>query len=111
MAEKRIQYLLGAFSRETDDKQGLINGLKTTMDRIAIEAIYTECKSAFDTAIASNSLNDLLRVYNRKSLPTQISGIFGLKNGEYGKLLVRLMKGEKQQSIISALKEYIPSLP
>lgn len=111
MAEKRIQYLLRAFSKESDNKQGLTNGLKTTLDRIDIEAIYAECQSAFDTAIASNSLNDLLRVYNRKSLPTQISGILKQQNGEYAKLLVRLMKGEKQQSIISALKEYIPSLP
>jgi hypothetical protein len=103
MAEKRIQYLLGAFSKTSNDKLGLSEGMAATWERIDIEVIYTKCKNAFDKAIASNSLDELLRVYNRKSLPSRISGILGLKPPEYKKLLVRLMKGPKRQSIVSAL--------
>ena len=111
MAERRIQYLLGAFSKSSNDKQGLTSGLDVTWGRIDVEVIYSECKSEFDTALASNSLDELLRVYNRKSLPGRISGILGLVNGGYEKLLVKLMKGPKRQAVTTALQRYLPILP
>jgi hypothetical protein len=111
MAEKRIQYLLNAFSKTSNDISGLSEGLKVTLDRIDVTAIYDQCRNDFDTALRSGSLDELLRVYNRKSLANRISGILGLANGEYAKLLVRLMKGPNQQRIVAALKKYIPTLP
>lgn len=111
MAERRIQYLLNAFSKSSNDKPGLTNGLNITLGRIDVDVIYNECKHEFDNAIASNSLDELLRVYNRKSLPARISGILGLANGEYKKLLVRLMKGPKRQAVVAALQIYLPTLP
>jgi hypothetical protein len=110
MAERRIQYLLGAFSKSSNDKAGLSNGLGVTLGRIAVDGIYNECKDEFEKAIASNSLDELLRVYNRKSLPTRISGLLGLANGEYKRLLVRLMKGPKRQAMVTALQKYLPTL-
>jgi len=111
MAERRIQYLLGAFSKSSNDKAGLSSALGVTVGRIDVNVIYNECKVEFDKAIAANSLDELLRVYNRKSLPTRISGLLGLANGEYKKLLVRLMKGPKRQDLVAALQKYLPTLP
>ncbi len=110
MAERRIQYLLGAFSKSSNDKPGLENGLNITQGRIDVDVIYNECKAEFDAAMTSNSLDELLRVYNRKSLTARISGLLGLANGEYKKLLVRLMKGPKRQAVVSALQIYLPTL-
>ncbi|GDY14578.1 hypothetical protein LBMAG53_34560 [Planctomycetota bacterium] len=110
MAERRIQFLLRAFSKSSNDKHGLESGLRVTMGRIDVNVIHDECKKAFDDAIASKNLDMLLRIYNRKKLPERISGILGLANGEYKKLLVRLMKGPKQDEVISALQTYLPSL-
>jgi hypothetical protein len=111
MAERRIQYLLGAFSKSSNDQSGLVDGLNVTLSRIDIGRIYGECKGEFDRAIASNRLDELLRLYNRKSLPARISGILGLANGEYKKLLVRLLKSPKQQAVVDALQGYLPNLP
>lgn len=111
MAEKRIQYLLCGFSKTSHDKSGLLNGMAATVDRIEIDTIYAECRNAFEGAIESNSLDELLRLYNRKSLPNRISEFFGLTRGEYQKLFVRLMKGPKRQSIMSALQRYMPRIP
>jgi len=111
MAEKQIQYLLGAFCKTSNDKLGLSDGLKASLARVDIEEIHAQCKSVFDTAIKAGNLDDLLRVYNRKSLPTQISKFFGLAPGEYQELLLRLMKGPKRQSIVSALAHYMPKIP
>lgn len=109
-AERRIQYLLGSYSKEANSIQGLENGLTTTLSRIDIAAIYNESKSIFDSAINDRCLESLLLNYNRKSLHNRISNIFGLANGEYEKLLVRLMKGEKQDEILGAFEQYLPNL-
>ncbi len=110
MAEKRIEYLLGAFSKTSNDKRGLIEGMEAVCNRIDVEVIYGECKNAFERAMASQSLDELLKVYNRKSLPDRISTLLGLTHGEYPRLLVRLLKGPKRECIISAVRPYMPSI-
>ncbi len=111
MAERRIQHLLGAFSKSSNELSGLVNGLNATLGRIDVDRIYAECKSEFDLAISSNRLDELLRVYNRKSLPARISSQLGLVSGEYNKLLVRLLKSPKKQDLVLALQHYLPILP
>lgn len=111
MAERRIQYMLGAFSKTSNDKQGLLNGLQVTFNRINVETIYSNCRNTFEAAIATDNLDELLRVYNRKSLPKRISQLLGLANGAYGEFLVRLLKGPKRHSIVSALMRYLPKIP
>jgi energy-coupling factor transporter ATP-binding protein EcfA2 len=109
-AVKIIEYKLGAYSKESNDEQGLVDGLTTTLSRIDIPVIYEQTRNSYHTAIDNRDLPELLLIYNRKSLPNRISSIFGLANGEYGKLLVRLLKGSRQNQIISALKEYLPEI-
>ena len=111
MAERRIQFLLGAFSKASHDKDGLTNGLAATLSRIEIEVIYTQCKAAYEAALASNKLDELLRIYNRKTIVDRISRILGLARCEYKKLLIRMLKGPHQEAIVSALGTYLPSLP
>jgi energy-coupling factor transporter ATP-binding protein EcfA2 len=109
-AEKIIEYKLGAFSKESNSELGIQDGLNTTIGRIDIPVTYEETRVAFQTAIDSRDLGQLLLIYNRKSLPNRISGIFGLASGEYGKLLIRLLKGSKQIEIITALKQFLPEI-
>jgi len=108
--EKIIEYQLGAFSKESNTEQGIIDGLETTKNRINIHNTYKTAKDLFQSAIDSRDLKQLLLIYNRKSLLDRISNIFGLKSGEYSKLIVRLLKGNRQDEIILALKEYLPNL-
>lgn len=109
-SEKIIEYKLGAYSKESNSQQGLIDGLNTTLSRIDIGAIYAETRILYQTAIDSRDLKKLLLIYNRKSLPGRISGIFGLANGEYNKLLIRLLKGSRKNEIVNGLKQYLPEL-
>jgi energy-coupling factor transporter ATP-binding protein EcfA2 len=109
-AEKIIEYQLGAFSKESNTEQGLQDGLNTTIGRIDIPATYEAARVAFQTAIDDRNLEQLLLLYNRKSLPNRLSGTFGLANGEYGKLLIRLLKGSRQAELIAALKQFLPEI-
>ncbi|WP_234423188.1 DUF4435 domain-containing protein [Flavobacterium sp. RSP49] len=108
-AEKIIEYKLGAFSKKDHTAEALKLALDETLSRINIDEIYKISGAMFQDAIDSRDYAKILLIYNRKSLPTRISGIFGLAKGEYEKLLVRLMKGDKQEEIVSALKTYLPS--
>ena len=109
-AEKVIEYKLGAFSKESNNEQGLNDALTTTLSRIDIPTIYSETKDKFQNAIDTRDLNQLLLIYNRKSLPNRISSIFGLGNGQFPQLLVRLLKGTQKDQLIIAIKEYLPQL-
>lgn len=109
-SEKIIEYKLGAYSKESNSEQGLVDGLNRTLSRIDVNAIYTATKTLYQTAIDTRDLKQLLLIYNRKSLPSRISGIFGLANGEYNKLLVRLLKGSRKNEIVNGLKLYLPEL-
>lgn len=109
-AGKIVEYKLGAFSKEGHNLQGVKDGLSTTLSNIDIDAVYTETEQLYRDAIAERNLNKLLLIYNRKSLPNRISSIFGLGNGQYGSLLVRLLKGSKKNEIIDALKQYLPTI-
>ncbi|MCJ8330849.1 MAG: DUF4435 domain-containing protein [Lentisphaeria bacterium] len=109
-SEKIVEYKLGAYSKENHNLQGLEDGLKTTLIRIDIPAIYEATESKYRKAIDEKDLQQLLLIYNRKSLLDRISGIFGLENGQYGKLLVRLLKGPKKDELIEALKQILPTI-
>jgi hypothetical protein len=108
--EKIVEYKLGAYSKEGHNQQGVENGLRTTLGRIDIPGIYTATEAVYREAIRQRDLQKLLLIYNRKSLPDRISPIFGLGNGEYGKLLIRLFKGSKKDELTVALKENLPTI-
>lgn len=108
--EKIIEYKLGAYSKEGQDQQGIENGLNTTLGRIDIPTIYSVTESIYRQAIDQRNLQKMLLIYNRKSLPDRISPIFGLGNSQYGKLLIRLLKGSKKTELIAALKENLPTI-
>jgi predicted nucleic acid-binding Zn-ribbon protein len=65
---------------------------------------------SLDDALAGKSLNEMLKVYNRKSLADRISTCFNLKNGEYPELLLRLMKGPDREQYVKALVTLLPAL-
>lgn len=108
-AEKVIEYKLGAFSKKDHTIDSLKSALNETVSRINIDEIYEISRKEFQDAIDSRDYAKILLIYNRKSLPTRISSIFGLAKGEYEKLLVRLMKGDKKEEIVNALKAYLPN--
>lgn len=109
-AEKVVEYKLGAYSKEANSEQGLRGGLNTTLDSIDINEIFTEARDRFQEAINERNIDKLLLLYNRKSLPNRLSPIFGLGSGQYGKLLVRLLKGAQKESLINALRAYLPEI-
>ncbi|WP_448606839.1 DUF4435 domain-containing protein [Paenimyroides ceti] len=109
-AEKIIEYKLGAYSKEANNEQGLSDGLTTTISRIDIPTIYNNTRNKYQNAIDYRNLNDLLLIYNRKSLPNRISAIFGLSSGQFPQLLIRMLKGNRKEELITSIKSFLPQI-
>jgi hypothetical protein len=86
--------------------QGLTVALSTLISNIDTNNLYEESKSVFETVVENNDYLGLLKVYNRKSIPSQISKHLGLSGGGLAELVVRLACGSKTEEITLALKPY-----
>jgi hypothetical protein len=60
----------------------------------------------FESIVENNDYLGLLKIYNRKSMPSQISSHLGLSGGDLAKLVVRLACGNRTKEITQALKPY-----
>lgn len=87
-----------------------INKIKETMithvNGINIEVIYDDIKKKFELAIEEKNYDQILELYNRKSLAKRLSAAVGLLDGELENTVIRLARSESQSEISSALKKY-----
>ena len=90
-------------------EQGLNDGMTSVLNSFDIATIYAESKTLYQQAIDENSLEKALRLYNRKNLHKRISPVFGLANGEYANIVVRLLKGERKAEIVAAIQDFTPT--
>jgi energy-coupling factor transporter ATP-binding protein EcfA2 len=109
-AERRIRYLLGQFSKASNDELGLSQGLEALVASVDISSIVATARKDFADAITSGSLTAMLRIYNRKTICDRISTCFGLVNGGYRELLLRLLNGRDAKIYLSAIQQELPSI-
>ncbi|ATP90523.1 hypothetical protein VI35_09795 [Aeromonas caviae] len=91
------------------NKRGVSNinaALHDLVTSIDVNKIYSDTSKRFTDVLESKDYRQLLAIYNRKSLCSQISTQLGLSNGSLPETIVRLLKGECKDSIKSALKPY-----
>ncbi len=105
-AAAEIKYKLNLFDENAKGLQGLEVALSTLISNIDTNNIYDESKSVFESVVENNDYLGLLKVYNRKSMPNQISKHLGLSGGGLAELVVRLACGSKTEEITLALKPY-----
>jgi hypothetical protein len=77
--------------------------LTTSID---VHGIYAEAEKNIRSAVDNKNYREVLRLYNRKSLATQIGGILGFKNSELPEYVVRLAKGSSASEVANALRPY-----
>jgi len=109
-AERQIQFKLNSYVKKSHSDQGLRDGFSEVVSRIDPDALYAASRDLFNRAINDRSLETALKIYNRKKLPHRIAPILGLRDGEYTKLVMRLMNGPLKEEIINAFRRYLPTL-
>ena len=76
---------------------------------INVEKIHTENQVLFLGAIDSADFANAIKLYNRKSLASRISTIFGLREGGYPDLVFRLLKEPGSETVAESIKKYLPT--
>ncbi len=109
ICEREVQYKLRCYTKKENDIESLKSELKTLVDGVNIDEIYNNTSKRVEEILSSRNLNELLKIYNRKSLSKRISKLFNL-NGDYTSLVLRLLKTDKKKQIIDALKMYTPQI-
>ena len=71
---------------------------------IDVEKMYNAVEVKVNKIIADKNLDELLKIYNRKRLHERVSKFFRLSNNEYPQLVLRLLKTDKKDLIINALR-------
>lgn len=107
-AARRIRYQLSCYSPGSQDRAGLKQGVDTLVASLDLLSTVGEAEATFQSALANAKLDDLLKVYNRKSLADRISVCFGFKHGEYVPFVLRLLKGKESAMYVSLLRSYLP---
>jgi energy-coupling factor transporter ATP-binding protein EcfA2 len=108
-AARRIRYHLSCYSPSSQNRAGLQQGVDTLVASLDLLSTVGEAEAIFQSALANAKLDDLLKVYNRKSLADRISVCFGLKHGEYVPFVFRLLKGKDSATYIDSLRSYLPN--
>ncbi|EHR71188.1 hypothetical protein BurJ1DRAFT_2353 [Burkholderiales bacterium JOSHI_001] len=108
-AARRIRYQLSCYSPASQDRAGLKQGVDTLVASLDMLSTVGEAEATFQRALASAKVDDLLKVYNRKSLADRISVCFGLKHGEYVPFVLRLLNSKESAMYVSVLRSYLPT--
>ncbi|WLP93446.1 DUF4435 domain-containing protein [Psychrobacter sp. M13] len=101
-----IKFQLNCFNDKANGKDNLESALSSLTNNIEVAKIYSEKEALFTEAINSSDYLKLLKIYNRKSLASQISAILGLQKDELAKMILRLVNSESREEIKQALKPY-----
>lgn len=109
-AANEIKFKLDLFDGKAKDPGELQNKLNLLIESIDVEQIFTRTKALFDNIIKERNCLSLLRYYNRKSLSSRMSSIFGLKEGKLSEYIIRITKGSNRTKVEKALEKYLPKI-
>lgn len=88
--------------------QDLKDGINNTISAIDIDSIYDKSRKMIEKCIAERDYPEVLSIFNRKSLHRNVASFFDLKPDGYPKLVLNLLKSEKREKLVEALKGYLP---
>lgn len=101
-----IKYQLNMFDVSQKGASAIEKALESLVEGIDVNQIYSDTNALYKKVIEDESYEDLLSLYNRKSLSSQVSNALGLASGSLPETIVRLAKNDCAEQIKNALKPY-----
>lgn len=106
-AAAEISYKLNCFNAKAVGKEKLAEALKDLTESIDVAMIYQDSSARFQRVVDTEDYDELLMLYNRKSLLGQASRALGLAHNELAEFAVRLAQSDASESIRCALRPYM----
>ena len=93
-----------------NEVQDLKDGVEKTVKAIDVDKIYNDYKQIINEVLTTRDYSKLLSIFNRKGLHRSVASIFGLTSYGYPNLVLNLLKTDKKDALIKALKEVLPEV-
>jgi len=104
-----VKFQLNMFDASQTGAHNINNALQTLAASIDVNQIYADTNILYSNVLHTKDYEQLLALYNRKSLSSQVSNSLGLANGSLPETIVRLVRGDSKEEIKNALKPYFGS--
>lgn len=101
-----VKFQLNMFDASQRGAAAIDAALQSLVTNIDVNQIYTDTHALYSHVLQNNDYEQLLALYNRKSLSSQVSNALGLANGTLPETIVRLVRGDCRDSITNALKPH-----
>lgn len=107
MCVKEVRHLLKGFNSQGQSINDIRTDLSNCFSSIDVADIYKKSESAVDEVLNNKDYKGMILMFNNKGLCKQAGCKIGFKK-LYPQVIINLLKGEKREEIINALKEYLP---
>jgi len=101
-----VKFQLNMFDTSQIGAGAINDALQGLVQNIDVNQIYSNAHRSFTEVLQDRDYDRLLKLYNRKSLSSQVSNSLGLANGSLPETVVRLVRGDCKEPITNALKPY-----
>lgn len=109
LCEKEIRHEMNGFSTGGQSEKEIQSDVNNLFSKINVHIIYSQAEKTISDIIAKKDYKSMIKLFNNKGLCKQVSGQIGFKKS-YPQIILDLLKGDKRQEIITALKEYLPQI-
>ena len=101
-----VKFQLNMFDANQKGANDINGALQSLIANIDVNQIYSDIHALYSSVVQNNDYEQLLALYNRKSLSSQVSNSLGLANGSLPETVIRLIRSDCKESITNALKPY-----
>ncbi|MBM7356503.1 DUF4435 domain-containing protein [Lelliottia amnigena] len=106
-ASNEIKFRLNIFNVNKKGADNIRCALQELVSGINVDAIYNEESESCGKIINERDYDGLLKLYNRKSLASQIGTIYGLTKDSLPEIIIRYLNADAKDEFIKALKPYL----
>ncbi len=102
-----IKFRLNIFNINKKGEDAINSALQDLMASINVKQMYSDTYKLYSNVLQNKDYEQLLALYNQKSLSSQISSSLGLANGRLPEIVIQLVrKRDCKEAITNALKRY-----
>lgn len=105
-ASSEVKFQLNMFDTKKKGATDINNALQDLVANIDVGQIYSDVNTLYNNVLQNKDYEQLLALYNRKSLSSQVSNSLGLANGILPETVVRLSRRDCKELITNALRPY-----
>lgn len=106
-----VKFLLNNYEESSKGLAAIEKSLEDLLSKINIKEIYTEAEKTIKDALVKRNYKEVLKIYNRKSLASQIGQKLGFNKLELQQFVIRLARGPSSEQVCKAIRMYFGNFP